>query len=228
MVRIPCAKMVILSLGLLQMGPISSVLAAPASAALEQNRKEIEFVSSAGSITQRQPSCQMYHCPLHAKVHDVQKRMDSGLGFSNVLKYSVEAEKLIERICLAGQQAQSKQSGTKTIFPSLMSMDPESFRLMAEIVVESAKKYYPQRTNDRVATRVEQYKENPDDEQAKKGIVWWLDRLLFGSAYADAAKYDYKTYGTDMYEDYQSSLLKIKSEKKVEKEVVKGSEGEEN
>ncbi|KAJ3753058.1 hypothetical protein EV360DRAFT_74819 [Lentinula raphanica] len=217
MVRIPCAKMVILSLGLLQMGPISSVLAAPTSAALEQNRKEIEFVSSAGSITQRQPSRQMYHCPLHAKVHDVQKRMNSGLGFSNVLKYSVEAEKLIERICLdpvmvlknpviAGQQAQSKQSGTKTIFPSLMSMDPGSFRLMAEIVVESAKKYYPQRTNDRVATRVEQYKENPDDEQAKKGIVWWLDRLLFGSAYADAAKYDYKTYGTDMYEDYQSSL----------------------
>ncbi|KAJ3834592.1 hypothetical protein F5878DRAFT_645004 [Lentinula raphanica] len=73
--------------------------------------------------------------------------------------------------------------------------------------------------------RIQAYKTD-DTELAKEAVVWWLDFTLFGSQYADAANYNYKTPGAIMYNDYKivDDHMKYPSQIELDEEEGKGKE----
>ncbi|KAJ3729849.1 hypothetical protein C8R42DRAFT_716106 [Lentinula raphanica] len=210
--------MVILSLSLLQMGLVTSVLAAPTSTAVGPVQpapsKEIGAISS--STTQRFPR-QPHHCPV-AKV----QRRNPGSPNESTMQYGdLPTETFFRRIC----QERSVYPEDR-FFAYLVSLNNDDFRVMCSIVKTNVKlsEDLPETAKEAALRRIAEYTANPSNEKTKQAVVWWLDLTLFqlqctfythhasdpnapvilihSKIDADAAHYSYKQNTDHMFEDY--------------------------
>ncbi|KAJ3835773.1 hypothetical protein F5878DRAFT_663565 [Lentinula raphanica] len=135
MVKIISARTVILSLSLLQMGLVTSVLAAPTSTAAGPGLVQPAAVKSglvSPSITQRFPR-HPPHCPL-AKV---QKRNPGSSDPGSTVDYDPESNKFFEEICKGGDDHSTLLKGNrKSLAPAPVNYpeNPNKYILLLAVV----------------------------------------------------------------------------------------------
>ncbi|KAJ3753022.1 hypothetical protein EV360DRAFT_74851 [Lentinula raphanica] len=220
------------------MGLVTSVLAAPTSTAAGPGLVQPAAVKSglvSPSITQRFPR-HPPHCPL-AKV---QKRnpgsSDPGstVDYDPESKFSKFSNSLVRgavggspmtrlNFCIEKNVYDSELRADK-FFPYLLTKDRKDFECMCSIVKTNVNdSELPEAVKEVALNRIQAYKTD-DTELAKEAVVWWLDFTLFGSQYADAANYNYKTPGAIMYDDYKivDDHMKYPSQIELDEEEGKG------
>ncbi|KAJ3753063.1 hypothetical protein EV360DRAFT_74823 [Lentinula raphanica] len=190
MVKIPAARMVILSLSLLQMGLITSVLAAPTSAAVVPVHPQ-EHSKAMGPVASRP-----FHCLIAAPAARVQKRMLTEESMEQ--QWSPAEVGFVEEIC--------KKENNHYDFKYFMSLPRGQIETMVSIIEKMLEDPDWENVRERGLQRISKWRRDPFNWVAKEGVVFWFDALLLEGRCSDATGLDSSKYncseGTDMYPDW--------------------------
>ncbi|KAJ3837584.1 hypothetical protein EV361DRAFT_950837 [Lentinula raphanica] len=186
MVKILATRTAILSLSLLQAGLITSVLAAPTATVapvhsmIKSNAMKPLASGTSGASGSSAPD---HSNPRARAVANVQNRHEEVQGHNSIIDSICEKDKFDFTYLL--------QHSTH-----------QEFRQMIGVIEDRIAKTGDQAVSKKASQRISEYNQRPDDEGAKKGVLWWFDMTVFGGMCSKNSEYQYKEYGTDMYSDY--------------------------
>ncbi|KAJ3716626.1 hypothetical protein C8R42DRAFT_778661 [Lentinula raphanica] len=177
MVKIPAARMVILSLSLLQMGLITSVLAAPTPAVVPvQPGGNSNAMGLLPSSVMQQSADRPRRCP--------------------VLKVSSETVTSL---------AQTIREEECYDFNMLLSdATAEQYKEMIGVIQKNTRSLnLPRDVTEKALMRISKYERDTGGKMAKEGVAWWFDQTeLKGLCTSRTPDYSYKRENDDMYTDW--------------------------
>ncbi|KAJ3775556.1 hypothetical protein FB446DRAFT_386490 [Lentinula raphanica] len=180
MVKIPAARMVILSLSLLQMGLITSVLAAPTPAAVVpvQPGGNSNAMGLVPSSVIPQSADRPRRCPV-LKVHKRSETVTS-------LAQTIRKEECYD-------------------FKMLMdATSAEQYKEMIGVIQKNTRSLnLPRDVTEKALMRISKYERDTGGKMAKEGVAWWFDQTeLNGLCTSRTPDYSYKRENDDMYTDW--------------------------
>ncbi|KAJ3721079.1 hypothetical protein C8R42DRAFT_77421 [Lentinula raphanica] len=188
MVKILATRTVILSLSLLQAGLITSVLAAPTATVapvhsmIKSNAMKPLASGTSGASGSSAPD---HSNPRACAVANVQKKHEEVQGHNSIIDSIYEKGKF--------NFASLLRDSTQEDFEQMIGVIEQRIQTTSTS---------SQAFRDKALQRISAYKLCPNDEKAKKGVLWWFDMTVFSGMCSKNSRYQYRNYGTDMYDDY--------------------------
>ncbi|KAJ3817585.1 hypothetical protein F5878DRAFT_727281 [Lentinula raphanica] len=194
MVRVPAARMVILSLSLLQMGLFTSVLAAPTPAAVVPVHPEEHSKATGPVASSSKDASRPFRCPAAAPSARVQKRLTS----QNERYSEAENEFLAQFECQSKDRPQPD-------FNHVMTWSDDKFKTLVGILRKKVEDPNWNTTKDvrtRGLQRISKWQRAPDERVSKEGVVWWFFFMVLNKdCWKDPSSGFTCLEGSDMYPD---------------------------